>query len=205
VNASDSEPAQRPTRRTPTRALKDQTKQIEQKAARERASKQAVQQAVQEAGDDLREQVWTLHLRGLSMRQIALRLDLNRKTVARLVNECYREFGAERRARLKHKLDGAVAHMRHIQTQAWDDHDADDGGQKSAHLRVALDAEKEVARLEGLYADDVSDLAAVLFSVERVVGGVVVRRQGQQGTLAVGSAVADENVAEAADEETSDE
>lgn len=174
VSASDSEPAQRPTRRPPTRALKEQTEQkvqAGQKAAQEHASKQAAQQA----GDDQREQVWTLHLRGLSMRQIALRLDLNRKTVARLLNECYREFGAERRARLKHKLDGAVAHMRHIQTQAWDDHDADDGAQKSAHLRVALDAEKEVARLEGLYADDVSDLAAVLFSVECIVGGVVAR------------------------------
>lgn len=185
-SASDSEPAQRPTRRTPTRALKkqtEQTRQTRQKAAQEHAAKQAVQQAG-EAGGDQREQVWTLHLRGLSMRQIALRLDLNRKTVARLLNECYREFGAERRARLKHKLDGAVAHMRHIQTQAWDDHDADDGAQKSAHLRVALDAEKEVARLEGLYADDVSDLAAVLFSVERVVGGVIVKRQGQRQAAA---------------------
>lgn len=188
-SASDSEPAQRPTRRTPTRALKkqtEQTRQTRQKAAQEHAAKQAVQQAG-EAGGDQREQVWTLHLRGLSMRQIALRLDLNRKTVARLLNECYREFGAERRARLKHKLDGAVAHMRHIQTQAWDDHDADDGAQKSAHLRVALDAEKEVARLEGLYADDVSDLAAVLFSVERIVGGVVVRsgvRRQSGGALA---------------------
>ena len=115
VSASDSEPAQRPIRRTPTRALKEQTEQTGQKAAQEHASKQAVQQV----GDDQREQVWTLHLRGVTQRQIALRLDLNRKTVTRLLNECYREFGAERRARLKHKLDGAVAHMRHIQTHAW--------------------------------------------------------------------------------------
>jgi hypothetical protein len=136
-----------------------------------------------EHSDDLREQVWTLHLRGVSMRQIALRLTLNRKVVARLLGECEREFAAERRARLKRKLEGTIARMRHVQAQAWDDHDADDENgpehsQKSLHLRLALDAEKEIARLEGLYADDVSDLVAVLFSVERVVGGVVVKRQG---------------------------
>jgi hypothetical protein len=136
-----------------------------------------------EQPDDLREQVWTLHLRGRSQRQIALRLTLNRKVVARLLGECEREFAAERRARLKRKLENSIARMRHIQSQAWDDHDADDENgqehsQKSLHLRLALDAEKEIARLEGLYADDVSDLVAVLFSVERVVGGVVVKRQG---------------------------
>jgi hypothetical protein len=148
-----------------------------------------------EHSDDLREQVWTLHLRGVSMRQIALRLTLNRKVVARLLGECEREFAAERRARLKRKLEGTIARMRHVQSQAWDDHDADDEreqasikvssegasdvrfqSQRSQYLRVALDAEKEIARLEGLYADDVSDLVAVLFSVERVVGGVVVAR-----------------------------
>jgi hypothetical protein len=140
---------------------------------------------------DKREQVWSLHLRGVQKTQIAAQVDLNRDTVAKLINECYREFGKERRARLRRKLDAAVAKMQHIQEQAWANHDADDereryvlehgeagaryGSQRSQYLRIALDAEKEIARLEGLYADDVSDLTAVLFSVERVVAGVAIK------------------------------
>lgn len=134
--------------------------------------------------EDKREQVWALHLRGLAKRQIAVQVDLHRDTVAKLINECYREFGAERRARLKRKLESAVAHMQHIQAQAWADHDADDArecavleaavpgaryqSQRSQYLRLALDAEKEIARLEGLYADDVQETVGVLFRIERV-------------------------------------
>lgn len=122
------------------------------------------------------------------MRQIALRLSLNRKVVARLLGECEREFGAERRARLKRKLEGAIARMRHIQSQAWDDHDADDAreqaiikasseetsgmryqSQRSQYLRLALDAEKEIARLEGLYEGllDVEGAGAV-FRIQKL-------------------------------------
>lgn len=141
--------------------------------------------------EDRREEVWTLHLRGMTKVRIAAEVGIHRETVARLINDCYREFGKERRARLKRKLDAAVAKMQHIQQQAWADHDADDEreqavleaaapgvryqSQRSSYLRLALDAEKEIARLEGLYADDVSDLTAVLFSVERVVAGVAVK------------------------------
>ena len=189
VSANASEPAQRPNRRTRQRAPTQQTQQTQQtgRVAPQRRTEQAQEEAAGDVEDvdDLREQVWMLHLRGVSMRQIALRLDLNRKVVARLLGECERAFGAERRARLKRKLERAIAGLRHVQAQAWDDHDSDEASQKSAHLRLALDAEKEIARLEGLYAGDVSDLAAVLFSVERVVGGVVMQHHaGGQRTPA---------------------
>lgn len=85
---------------------------------------------------------------------------------------------------MKRGLDGAVARMRRIQQQAWANHDADDKrerevlekaeygarytSQRSAYLRLALDTEKEIARLEGLYAEDPSDVQGVLFRVVRV-------------------------------------
>jgi hypothetical protein len=118
--------------------------------------------------EDQREWVWTLYLRGLSKRQIAAQVGFHRDTVARLVNACLRECGAERRARLTRKLDGAVARLRAVQAQAWEDHDADGAEQRGAYLRVALDAEKEIARLEGLYAVHVRESAAVVFRIERV-------------------------------------
>lgn len=179
VSANASEPAQRSVARRRKQAAPGT------RAPRGTAPQRAAQGTAPEpVADDLREQVWTLHLRGLSMRQIALRLDLNRKAVARLLGECERAFGAERRARLKRKLERAIAGLRHVQAQAWEDHDSDDAAEKSeksAHLRLALDAEREIARLEGLYASDTPDLVAVLFRVERVErtervtsGGVVV-------------------------------
>ncbi len=145
---------------------------------------------------DLRERVWELHLRGVHKGEIAVQVGLHRNTVGRYIADCYREFGAERRARLKRKLESAVAHMQYVQRQAWVDHDADDAreravlaastpgvryqSQRSAYLRLALDAEKEIARLEGLYADEVSDAVAIVFRIERVVStvsGMVVREE----------------------------
>lgn len=134
--------------------------------------------------EDQRERVWELHLRGWSYVRIAGEVGLNRATVSKYVAACYREFGAERRAQLAAKLEGAVVRLRRVQEQAWSDHDADDEreryvlqraeagtryqSQKSAYLRLALDAEKEIARLEGLYAEEVADALAVVFRVERV-------------------------------------
>ena len=151
--------------------------------------------------DDQREAVWTLHLRGVSQRQIARQLDLHRDTVGRLIRECYRDFGAERRARMKRGLEAAVARMRHVQEQAWVDHDADDEreravleaavpgmrytSQRASYLRLALDAEKEIARLEGLYAEDAPDLLGVLFQVIRVESGRRPERPERQERVVV--------------------
>ena len=139
------------------------------------------------ATDEQRDRVWELHLRGLSKSRIADEVKLHRVTVGKIIQQCYRDFGAERRARMKRGLDGAVARFRRVQQQAWADHDADDEreqavlkqaeygarytSQRSAYLRLVLDAEKEIARLEGLYADDAPDVLGVLFQVVRVESG----------------------------------
>ena len=145
---------------------------------------------------DVREMVWTLHLRGVSKRQIAAQVGIHRDTVAKLINECYREFGAERRARLRRKLDAVVARLEQVQEQAWNDHDVDDArerwaleeapvgtrytSQRASYLRIALDAQKEIARLEGLYSDDASDVLGILFRIERTEQRRQTERQSEQ-------------------------
>lgn len=102
----------------------------------------------------------------------------------------------ERKRSSARKLDGAVGRMRRLQEQAWADHDADDErerqvlalgqqpsdthegkpsnvsirfqSQRSQYLRIILDAEKEIARLEGLYEG--------MLDVDGAVGFVVIRR-----------------------------
>jgi len=181
VSANESEHAQRSPRRTVKKQADDR-----QLPATEEGRAHA-SEASAPLPDDQRERVWELHLRGVSQRQISAQLDLHRDTVKRLVQEGYRQFGAERRARMKRGLDGAVARFRRVQQQAWVDHDADDEreravlekaeygarytSQRSAYLRLILDAEKEIARLEGLYADDAPDVLGVLFQVIRVESG----------------------------------
>lgn len=45
--------------------------------------------------------------------------------------------------------------------------------QRSQYLRLALDAEKEIARLEGLYEASGDESGAVVFRIERLAAGVV--------------------------------
>lgn len=139
--------------------------------------------------DDLRLRVWDLHLRGVPKARIAREVGLHRNTIARYIAQDYRDVGADVKANRKRKLLAAVARMRRIQEQAWNDHDADDarersiieatlngqpGGntryqsQRGHYLRVILDAEKEIARLEGLYeAPGEAEEPAVIFRIIR--------------------------------------
>jgi hypothetical protein len=139
---------------------------------------------------DLRARIWTLHLRGLSFTAIGKDVDRGRETVARVVRACYHELRQDREDALLAAQDEAIAHMRHVQQQAWADHDEDDRrereilaregdapvrytSQRAAYLRVALDAEREIARLRGLYslaapAQGLDDSAQFIFRIERV-------------------------------------
>ena len=133
---------------------------------------------------DLRTRVWELHLRGLPRTRIAEQVGLNRQTVGRYIAACLREMGAEQREQREQMLASAVARMRRVQEQAWADHDADDErevgvlrravpgsryqSQRGQYLRVILDAEREIARLRGLYEAGLAVDGAVVFRLERV-------------------------------------
>ncbi len=129
------------------------------------------------------QQVWELHLRGWSRAHIARETGLTARTVTRIVKRQYVDVGYNREATLEEKLTAAIERMRHVQRQAWADHDEDaeherqvlaamgvgaapaggDGAEKweigpvryqsqrAQYLRVILDAEREIARLQGLY------------------------------------------------------
>ena len=128
--------------------------------------------------------VWELHLRGLPRTRIAEQVGLHRVTVGRYIAACLREIGAEQRQQREQMLAAAVARMRAVQQQAWADHDADDErersvlergvqgtryqSQRSQYLRIVLDAEREIARLCGLYEAGVALDGAVVFRIERV-------------------------------------
>jgi hypothetical protein len=169
------------------------------------------QASVQQSPAEIaRTRVWELHLRGLPKVRIAAEVNLDRGTVAKIINESYKEVAAERKVSNARKLNEAVARWRRLQEQAWNDHDADDererqvlalgsGGQqsqqsqplsaemkdgmdarpsnvsirfqsqRSQYLRIILDAEKEIARLEGLYEN--------ILDVDGAVGFVVVKRE----------------------------
>ena len=142
---------------------------------------------VQHAADsDVRARVWELHLRGVTKARIGEMVGLHRNTVARYLAAMYRELGAERKGMMERKLLGAVARMRRVQEQAWLNHDADDEreravlfgeavkrgaryqSQRCQYLRVILEAEKEIARLEGLYEALGDDGGEVVFRIVRV-------------------------------------
>lgn len=135
---------------------------------------------------DLRGRVWSLHLRGHSFRAIAQDVGIYRESVARIVRACYAELGQDHEDALRGAQDEAIAHLRHIQRQAWSDHDLDaereaevlklgaEGprfmSQRAQYLRLALDCEREIARLRGLYGvvTPVDDVTQVVFHIERV-------------------------------------
>jgi hypothetical protein len=122
---------------------------------------------------DVRTRVWELHLRGLTRTRIGEQVGLNRQTVARYIAACLREMGAEQREQRERMLATAVARMRHVQQQAWADHDDDEDStaQRAQYLRVILDAEREIARLCGLYDVSAASEGAVVFRIERVESG----------------------------------
>lgn len=140
---------------------------------------------------DRRARVWELHLRCMPQTRIAEQTGFHRTTVASIIKDWYREVGADRVEDQKEKLEAAISRMRRIQEQAWTDHDADDErergvleraipgtryqSQRGQYLKVILDAEKEIARLEGLYEALGDEMGAVVFRVVRdTSGGVAV-------------------------------
>lgn len=199
---------------------KSQTKREREATAEPTPEQAGVQQFPAESS---RARVWQLHLRGMSKVRIAAAVGLNRETVAKIIQQCYRDIAPERKISPARKLDAAVARWRLVQEQAWADHDADDErerqvlalgeqpsdgkdarpsnvtvrfqSQRSQYLRIILDAEKEIARLEGLYEN--------ILDVDGAVGFVVVKRdpasqsdsssdslRGQSGQIALSARLA---------------
>lgn len=105
----------------------------------------------QHAPEMMLTRMWDMHMRGVPKTRIAAVLGIERHTVARRLRAMYREVAEERKISNARKLDMAIARMRCVGVQAWTDLDADDGGQRSRYLRIILDVEKAIARLEGLY------------------------------------------------------
>lgn len=152
---------------------------------------------------DIRARVWELHLRGYPKAAIAREVNLKRDTVADYIRQQYEEFGEERRAEAREKLEAAIARMRRIQQQAWVYADEDDEreravleaakpgmryqSQRSQYLRVVLDAEKEIARLEGLYDALVDESGGVVFRIAMTPqGGLSVTSGATAGMSAAG-------------------
>jgi hypothetical protein len=144
------------------------------------------------------EQVWDLYLRGWPYSRIGRELGLHRDTVSGIVEQCYAEVAGERKRKLSRKLDAAVERLRRVQRQAWADHDADDArevrvllegapgvryqSQRAAYLKVIVDAEREISRLEGLSGADASEMGgSVVLRIERLgmmAHGVTVEQVG---------------------------
>jgi hypothetical protein len=122
------------------------------------------------ASADVRSKVWLRYLRGVSYTAIGVELDLNRGTVARIVRACYQQVRHERQGTLADALEESIARIRHMQQQAWENHDQEEEAtQRATHLRLALDCEKEIARLRGLYGAVVPEVdATVVFRIELV-------------------------------------
>lgn len=161
------------------------------------ASREEASVPQQPALDVARARVWELHLRGVPKRRIAEAVGMNRETVARWLAAELVPVQREGKRERERQLAEAIARLRRTQEQAWNDHDADDErerafieaakpgaryqSQRAQYLRVIVDAEKEIARLLGLY--DVGVMAAVagissdgsgtavVFRVERVGAG----------------------------------
>lgn len=171
---------------------------------------------------DARARVWELHVRGVSRVRIAREVGVHRQTVGRWLATEYAALEREGKVKREQELTMAVARLRHIQQQAWEDHDADDErervvlapvigegdgeredreasakkakreerssegrgerdsagrgmaryqSQRAQYLRVILDAEREIARLLGLYEKAGATEGTVVFRLERVAEG----------------------------------
>jgi hypothetical protein len=121
--------------------------------------------------EDQVQRALALWLRGESYAGIGRHLGVHRQTAAELVRQAYAEVRESGDLSGRQMVAEAVERMRTVQRQAWADHDADEerevvlleralaGGlesvkiqsQRAQYLRVILEAEKEIARLQGLY------------------------------------------------------
>lgn len=131
-----------------------------------------------------RVRAWELYLRGMSKAAIARELKRDRGTVAGWIQADYVDLERERVVKRQRDLLGAIARLRNVQRAAWADHDADDEreravlaaaipgtryqSQRSQYLRVVMDAEREIARLCGLYEAGVLSEGTVVFRLERL-------------------------------------
>jgi hypothetical protein len=132
--------------------------------------------------ESYRAQVWELHLRGVPKQRIAEMVGHNRETVARIIGRCYAEIAPEQQVSVARKLGEAVARMRRVQEQAWENHDSDAMvSQRSKLLRIILDAEKEIARLEGLYEGMVDLEAGVTVTFVKLSSETEDEAEGQRG------------------------
>jgi hypothetical protein len=121
--------------------------------------------------EDQVQRALVLWLRGESYAAIGRTLGVHRQTAAELVRQAYAEVRESADVSGRQMVAEAVERMRGVQRQAWADHDADEErevalleralagqlegvriqSQRAQYLKVILEAEKEIARLQGLY------------------------------------------------------
>jgi transcriptional regulator with XRE-family HTH domain len=92
----------------------------------------------------------------MTLSAIARELGLDRETVSRYVKAIQRDQARALRAKREAALTVSVAHFREIARVAWERADQDG----VSALSVALAAEREIARLLGLYHLEVTQPAA---------------------------------------------
>lgn len=115
--------------------------------------------------DEKRERAYSLHLRGRSYRAIAVELSVDKDTVQRWVKAVAAASAPRRKQAIQQAQRDAVARFREIQSAAWSLYEAKDD---TSALNTALNAEREIAKLRGLYdvADD-SDRGSVTILISK--------------------------------------
>jgi transposase-like protein len=105
------------------------------------------------------ERAFTLYCQGRRTGAIASEMGVSSSTVRRWVRERLRALAGEERAEHAHHLLRAIESQRAIASAAWSAYereclDPEPGvtGQCARYLSIASAAQREVARLEGLYA-----------------------------------------------------
>lgn len=109
----------------------------------------------------LADEAWQRFVRGMTLSAIAHELQLDRETVSRYVKAIQRDQARALRAKREAALALSVARFREIARVAWERADQD----SVSALSVALAAEREVARLLGLYHLEVAPPAAPEISI----------------------------------------
>lgn len=128
----------------------------------------------------IEDHAWQLHLRGYSYRDIARQLKLDKDTVNAYVKRIAKETAPARREKRQEWLRQAVSRLQNVQAHAWDYFDR---SSDISALNTITNAEKEIARLRGLYDTATEDAGAggVLITISRR-GAVSVTATGQGGT-----------------------
>lgn len=139
----------------------------------------------------LADEAYKCWLKGASMRAIARELDLDPATVKRYIEALHKEQLARIRAKRERLLSEAVARLRHVQAEAWGQFGADGGN--VAALNTVVAAEREAAKLQGLYDAGADDGGAYGVTITITKRGAVVRQQQQRETAAEANADADED------------